>query len=67
MRGTLCNPVTALVLAGMVFILGCEPSGAAASAEDKEPHYLDGRRQLQHSDFEGAESLKSSPGVGDNV
>ena len=55
MRGTLCNPVAALVLAGMVFILGCEPSGAAASAEDKEPHYLDGRRQLQHSDFEGAE------------
>tara|TARA_B100001123_G_scaffold348925_1_gene398632 strand:+ start:3315 stop:4037 length:723 start_codon:yes stop_codon:yes gene_type:complete len=55
MSGSLCNPVTATVLAGMLFILGCEPSDVATSAEDKEPHYLDGRRQLQHSDFEGAE------------
>lgn len=55
MRGLLFYPVTALVLAGMLVVVGCEPSGAATRAEDKEPHYLDGRRQLQHSDFEGAE------------
>ena len=55
MSSSLCNPVTATVLAGILFILGCEPSNVATGAEDKEPHYLNGRRQLQHSDFEGAE------------
>tara|TARA_Y100000589_G_scaffold6432_1_gene5539 strand:+ start:1620 stop:2330 length:711 start_codon:yes stop_codon:yes gene_type:complete len=35
--------------------IGCEPTGGAVNAEDKEPHFLEGRRQMQQLDFEGAE------------
>jgi len=35
--------------------IGCEPTGGAVNAEDKEPHFLEGRRQMQQRDFEGAE------------
>ena len=55
MRGLLYNPVATVVLIGILACLGCEPTDATTSAEDKEPHYLDGRRQLLHRDFEGAE------------
>tara|TARA_B100000959_G_C14900693_1_gene590782 strand:+ start:481 stop:1215 length:735 start_codon:yes stop_codon:yes gene_type:complete len=55
MRSLLYSPVASVILIGTLAFLGCRPTGATASAEDKEPHYLDGRRQLQHRDFEGAE------------
>lgn len=52
MRGLL---VSFALLAGIFFFFGCEPTGGTANAENKEPHYLDGRRQMQQRDFEGAE------------
>jgi len=52
MRGLL---VCFALLAGNLFFFGCEPSGGTVNAEDKEPHFLDGRRQVQQRNFEGAE------------
>ncbi len=52
MRGLL---VSFALLAGSCFFFGCEPTGGTVNAEDKEPHFLDGRRQVQQRDFEGAE------------
>lgn len=43
------------IAAFMLAWTGCEPTGGAVNAEDKEPHYLEGRRQMQQRDFEGAE------------
>ena len=51
MRGFL-----AILIAIIALIwVGCEPTGGAVNAEDKEPHFLEGRRQMQQRDFEGAE------------
>ena len=55
MRGLLTNFTTLALIAGNFFAFGCNPKGGAVNAEDKEPHYLDGRRQIQQRDFEGAE------------
>jgi len=52
MRGLL---VSFPLLAGSFFFIGCEPTGGTVNAEDKEPHFLDGRRQVQQRDFAGAE------------
>tara|TARA_Y100001934_G_scaffold254373_1_gene320199 strand:- start:510 stop:1223 length:714 start_codon:yes stop_codon:yes gene_type:complete len=43
-----------IAIIAMVWV-GCEPTGGAVNAEDKEPHFLEGRRQMQQRDFEGAE------------
>ena len=55
MRGLLTNFTALALIAGHFFSFGCNPKGGAVNAEDKEPHYLDGRRQIQQRDFEGAE------------
>ncbi len=55
MRGLLTSFTTFALIAGNFFFFGCDPTGGAVNAEDKEPHYLDGRRQVQQRDFEGAE------------
>ena len=55
MRGLLTNFTALALIAGNFFSFGCKPKGGAVNAEDKEPHYLDGRRQIQQRDFEGAE------------
>jgi len=52
MRGLL---VCFALLTGSLFFFGCEPTGGTVNTEDKEPHFLDGRRQVQQRDFEGAE------------
>lgn len=55
MRGLLASFTTFALIVGNFFFSGCDPTGGAVNAEDKEPHYLDGRRQVQQRDFEGAE------------
>ena len=51
MRGFLAILIAIIALVWV----GCEPTGGAVNAEDKEPHFLEGRRQMQQRDFEGAE------------